>query len=55
MSQPQQQQQQQQQQLNSNIPVSEIFWTLVDKADKKFSKIRDIPYYQRSRYTNTKP
>ncbi|GAU26155.1 hypothetical protein TSUD_353770 [Trifolium subterraneum] len=50
MSQPQQQQQHQQQQLNSNIPVSEIFWTLVDKADKKFSKIRDIPYYQRSRH-----
>ncbi|XP_004510175.1 uncharacterized protein [Cicer arietinum] len=42
--------QQQQQQLNSNIPVSEIFWTLVDKADKKFSKIRDLPYYQRSRH-----
>lgn len=44
------QQQQQQQQLNSNIPVSEVFWTLVDKADKKFSKIRDLPYYQRSRH-----
>ncbi|CAI8608315.1 unnamed protein product [Vicia faba] len=39
-----------QQHLNSNIPVSEIFWTLVDKADKKFSKIRDLPYYQRSRH-----
>ncbi|XP_057453754.1 uncharacterized protein LOC130745481 isoform X2 [Lotus japonicus] len=37
-------------QLNSNIPVSEAFWTLVDKADKKFSKIRDLPYYQRSRH-----
>ncbi|CAJ1948803.1 unnamed protein product [Sphenostylis stenocarpa] len=32
-----------------NIPVSEVFWTLVDKADKKFSKIRDLPFYQRSR------
>ncbi|XP_014516666.1 protein SCAI [Vigna radiata var. radiata] len=31
------------------IPASEIFWTLADKADKKFSKIRDIPFYQRSR------
>ncbi|XP_061360062.1 uncharacterized protein LOC133304096 isoform X2 [Gastrolobium bilobum] len=41
---------QQQQQQNSNIPVSEVFWTLVDKADKKFSKIRDIPFYQRSRH-----
>ncbi|KAF7825941.1 protein SCAI [Senna tora] len=35
---------------NTNIPVSEVFWTLVDKADKKFSKIRDLPYYQRNRY-----
>ncbi|XP_028762796.1 protein SCAI [Neltuma alba] len=35
---------------SSNIPVSEVFWTLVDKADKKFSKIRDLPYYQRTRY-----
>ena len=34
---------------SSNIPVSEVFWTLVDKADKKFSKIRDLPFYQRSR------
>ncbi|XP_054790594.1 uncharacterized protein LOC129296019 isoform X5 [Prosopis cineraria] len=33
---------------SSNIPVSEVFWTLVDKADKKFSKIRDLPYYQRT-------
>jgi hypothetical protein len=36
---------------NSNaIPVSELYWSLVDKADKKFSKIRDLPYYQRNRY-----
>lgn len=36
---------------NSNvIPVSEVYWSLVDKADKKFSKIRDLPYYQRNRY-----
>ena len=34
---------------NSNvIPVSELYWSLVDKADKKFSKIRDLPYYQRN-------
>lgn len=44
-----------QQQMNnntssSNIPVSERYWTLVDKADKKFSKIRDLPYYERNRY-----
>ncbi|OIT38088.1 PREDICTED: protein SCAI isoform X1 [Nicotiana attenuata] len=35
---------------NNNIPVSEVYWTLVAKADKKFSKIRDLPYYQRNRY-----
>lgn len=34
----------------NNIPVSEIYWSLVDKADKKFSKIRDLPYYERNRY-----
>ncbi|KAJ9680356.1 hypothetical protein PVL29_019621 [Vitis rotundifolia] len=33
-----------------NIPVSEVYWSLVDKADKKFSKIRDLPFYQRNRY-----
>ncbi|XP_042003358.1 protein SCAI-like isoform X3 [Salvia splendens] len=33
-----------------NIPVSEVYWNLVSKADKKFSKIRDLPYYQRTRY-----
>ncbi|KAK6143081.1 hypothetical protein DH2020_023429 [Rehmannia glutinosa] len=35
---------------NSSIPVNEVYWTLVAKADKKFSKIRDLPYYQRTRY-----
>ncbi|KAK4593669.1 hypothetical protein RGQ29_017676 [Quercus rubra] len=35
---------------SSVIPVSELYWSLVDKADKKFSKIRDLPYYQRNRY-----
>ncbi|KAA8520353.1 hypothetical protein F0562_014609 [Nyssa sinensis] len=34
----------------NNIPVSEVYWSLVDKADKKFSKIRDLPYYERNRY-----
>lgn len=34
----------------SNIPVSEVYWSLVDKADKKFSKLRDLPYYERNRY-----
>lgn len=34
---------------NSNIPVSEVYWSLVEKADKKFSKIRDLPYYERNR------
>ncbi|KAL3624563.1 hypothetical protein CASFOL_031231 [Castilleja foliolosa] len=35
---------------SSNIPVTEVYWNLVAKADKKFSKIRDLPYYQRTRY-----
>ncbi|XP_019187678.1 PREDICTED: protein SCAI [Ipomoea nil] len=35
---------------SGNIPVSEVYWTLVAKADKKFSKIRDLPYYHRNRY-----
>lgn len=35
---------------NSNVPVIEVYWSLVAKADKKFSKIRDLPYYERNRY-----
>ncbi|XP_015577759.2 protein SCAI [Ricinus communis] len=35
---------------DSNIPVSEVYWSLVERADKKFSKIRDLPYYERNRY-----
>lgn len=36
---------------NSNvIPVTEVYWSLVEKADKKFSKIRDLPHYQRNRF-----
>lgn len=34
---------------DANIRVSEVYWSLVDKADKKFSKIRDLPYYERHR------
>ncbi|CAN8269840.1 unnamed protein product [Cochlearia groenlandica] len=34
------------------IPLSEVYWSLVNKADKKFSKIRDLPFYERSRYEN---
>ncbi|KAL5724388.1 hypothetical protein ACHQM5_007658 [Ranunculus cassubicifolius] len=34
----------------SNIPISEIYWSLVDKADRKFSRVRDLPYYGRARY-----
>lgn len=36
-------------QQHSNLPVSEVYWSLVKKTDKKFSKIRDLPYYQRNR------
>ncbi|KAF2288098.1 hypothetical protein GH714_004377 [Hevea brasiliensis] len=35
---------------SSNIPVSQVYWSLVEKADKKFSKISDLPYYERNRY-----
>lgn len=35
---------------NMSVPVSETYWSLVAKADKKFSKIRDLPYYERNRY-----
>ncbi|XP_038699610.1 protein SCAI-like [Tripterygium wilfordii] len=35
---------------SGNIPVIEVYWSLVEKADKKFSKIRDLPYYERNRY-----
>uniref|UniRef100_A0A1J3JX70 Protein SCAI n=1 Tax=Noccaea caerulescens TaxID=107243 RepID=A0A1J3JX70_NOCCA len=41
------------QQISGNsIPLSEVYWSLVNKADKKFSKIRDLPFYERSRYEN---
>ncbi|XP_042502765.1 protein SCAI-like [Macadamia integrifolia] len=33
----------------NNIPVSEIYWSLSDKADKKFNRIRDSPYHARNR------
>ncbi|KAF2288094.1 hypothetical protein GH714_004359 [Hevea brasiliensis] len=35
---------------SSNIPVSQVYWSLEEKADKKFSKISDLPYYERNRY-----
>ncbi|KAK6919864.1 Protein SCAI [Dillenia turbinata] len=41
---------QSQTQQNSNIPLSEVYWSMVDQADKKFSKIRDLPCYDRHRY-----
>ncbi|GMN38994.1 hypothetical protein TIFTF001_008226 [Ficus carica] len=41
--------QSQQQSGGAAVPVSEAFWSLVQKADKKFSKIRHLPYYHRHR------
>ncbi|KAI3511238.1 hypothetical protein L1887_18386 [Cichorium endivia] len=35
---------------NTNLQLSEVYWSLVAKADKKFSKIRDLPYYEHHRY-----
>ncbi|XP_020240785.1 protein SCAI [Asparagus officinalis] len=34
---------------SGNIPIAEIFWSLIDKADRKFSKVRDLPNYARNR------
>ncbi|KAL7617481.1 hypothetical protein Lser_V15G03161 [Lactuca serriola] len=34
----------------ANLQLSEVYWSLVAKADKKFSKIRDLPYYEHHRY-----
>ncbi|KAK1413397.1 hypothetical protein QVD17_35170 [Tagetes erecta] len=35
---------------DANVAVSELYWSLVAKADKKFSKLRDLPCYQHHRY-----
>lgn len=37
-------------QQSGGIPLIEIYWSLVDKADKKFSKVRDLPLYERNRF-----
>ncbi|XP_074263114.1 uncharacterized protein LOC141585933 [Silene latifolia] len=37
-------------QQSSGIPLIEVYLSLVDKADKKFSKIRDLPLYERTRF-----
>ncbi|KAJ6807169.1 protein SCAI [Iris pallida] len=34
---------------NSSVPVTELFWSLLDKADRKFSKVRDVPSFARHR------
>lgn len=34
----------------NNIPISEIYWSLVDKAERKFTRVRDLPHYGRARY-----
>ncbi|KAK9058223.1 hypothetical protein SSX86_023063 [Deinandra increscens subsp. villosa] len=34
----------------SGDQVSELYWSLVAKADKNFSKLRDLPYYEHHRY-----
>ncbi|GAA0170733.1 hypothetical protein LIER_24931 [Lithospermum erythrorhizon] len=39
-----------QQSQQHNIPAIEVYWSLVAKADKKLSKIRDLPYYHGNRY-----
>ncbi|XP_058084871.1 uncharacterized protein LOC131232576 isoform X1 [Magnolia sinica] len=34
----------------NNIPVIEVYWSLVDKADRKFSRVRDLAPYGKNRY-----
>ncbi|KAG9454489.1 hypothetical protein H6P81_007393 [Aristolochia fimbriata] len=34
----------------NNIPPIEVFWSLVNKADKKFSRVRDLPFFVRNRF-----
>ncbi|KAL6008369.1 hypothetical protein ACLOJK_033878 [Asimina triloba] len=34
----------------NDIPVSEVYWSLVEKAERKFSRIRDLPPYGKNRY-----
>ncbi|KAK9139248.1 hypothetical protein Scep_008929 [Stephania cephalantha] len=34
----------------NNIPPCEVFWSLINKADRKYSRVRDLPHYGRSRY-----
>ncbi|WOK98337.1 protein SCAI [Canna indica] len=34
---------------NSSVPITELFWSLLDKADRKFSRVRDLPNYGRNR------
>ncbi|XP_042420808.1 protein SCAI-like [Zingiber officinale] len=33
----------------SSIPITELFWSLLDKADRKFSRVRDLPNFGRNR------
>lgn len=39
----------------SSIPIPEFFWSLVDKADRKFSRLRDLPNYGRNRCPHRSP
>ncbi|KAJ3692567.1 hypothetical protein LUZ60_011662 [Juncus effusus] len=39
----------QQQSSTTVIPVAEQFWALVDKADRRFSRVRDLPIFGRNR------
>ncbi|XP_072979594.1 uncharacterized protein [Typha angustifolia] len=34
---------------SSNVPITELFWSLVDKGDRRFSIVRDLPLYGRNR------
>ncbi|RWR87323.1 protein SCAI isoform X1 [Cinnamomum micranthum f. kanehirae] len=39
----------------NNIPVIETYWSLSEKADRKFSRVRDLPCYGKNRYDSYFP
>lgn len=36
----------------NNIPVIETYWSLSEKADRKFSRVRDLPCYGKNRFAD---
>jgi hypothetical protein len=38
--------------ISATVPVSEVYWSLVDKANKKFTYVGHLSAYGRSRYNS---